>query len=82
MAWGTRQDLVACFAWRQVELGFPSLVSRLAEVRRRLVHVAPLWRSCEDRVEDGWVNATSFIGPCYPYFAVFIVLGPRGILVF
>jgi hypothetical protein len=21
------------------------------------------------------------IGPCYPYFAIFIVLGPRGMLV-
>jgi hypothetical protein len=25
MAWDTRQDLVACFVWKQVELGFPSL---------------------------------------------------------
>jgi hypothetical protein len=25
MAWDTRQDLVACFVWKQVELGFSSL---------------------------------------------------------
>jgi hypothetical protein len=27
----TRQDLVTCFVWKQVALGFPSLASRLAE---------------------------------------------------
>jgi hypothetical protein len=27
----TRGDLAACFAWKQVGLGFPSLASRLAE---------------------------------------------------
>jgi hypothetical protein len=35
-----------------------------------MVHVAPLWRSREDEVEDR---------PCYPCFAIFYVLGPRGI---
>jgi hypothetical protein len=30
-----RQDLAACFAWKQVGQGFPSLGSRLVEVRRR-----------------------------------------------
>jgi hypothetical protein len=35
--------------------------------------------SREDQVEDGWVDAMDCIGPCYPYFAVFIVLGPRSI---
>jgi hypothetical protein len=33
MAWDTRRDLVACFAWKQVGLGFPSLASRLEEAR-------------------------------------------------
>jgi hypothetical protein len=28
------QDLAACFTWKQVELGFPSLASRLPEARR------------------------------------------------
>jgi hypothetical protein len=30
----TRRDLAACFAWKQVGLGFPSLASKLAEARR------------------------------------------------
>jgi hypothetical protein len=33
-AWRMRQDLVACFAWKQVALGFLSLTSRLAETQR------------------------------------------------
>jgi hypothetical protein len=45
-----------------------------------VVHVAQ--KSCGDQVEDGWVDAMGCIGPFYSYFAVFIVLGPRGILVF
>jgi hypothetical protein len=56
--------------------------SKLAEARWRMVHVAPLWGSREDQVEDGRVDATGYIGPCYPYFAIFFVLGTRGILVF
>jgi hypothetical protein len=31
MAWGTHQGLAACFAWKQVGLGFLSLASRLVE---------------------------------------------------
>jgi hypothetical protein len=31
---GTCRDLVACFTWKQVRLGFPSLASRLVEARR------------------------------------------------
>jgi hypothetical protein len=77
-----RHDLAACFVWKQVGLGFSSLASRLAETRRRVVHVAPSWRSREDQVEDGWVDATGCVGHCYPSFAIFYILGPRGILVF
>jgi hypothetical protein len=33
-AWDTRRDLAACFAWKQVWLGFPSLAWRLTEVWR------------------------------------------------
>jgi hypothetical protein len=29
--WDTRRDLAACFVWKQVGLGFPSLASRLVE---------------------------------------------------
>jgi hypothetical protein len=30
----TRRDLAACFGWKRVGLGFPSLASRLVEVQR------------------------------------------------
>jgi hypothetical protein len=30
-AWDTHRDLVACFAWKQVWLGFPSVASRPAK---------------------------------------------------
>jgi hypothetical protein len=82
MTWDTRRDLVACFAWKQVVLGFLSLASRLVEVRRRVVHVAPSWRLRQDQVEDEWVDVMGYVGPCYPYFIVFYVLGPSGIVVF
>jgi hypothetical protein len=35
MARGTHQDLSACFAWKQIGLGFSSLARRLVEVGRR-----------------------------------------------
>jgi hypothetical protein len=47
-----------------------------------VVHVASSQRTHEDEVKDEWVDATDCIRPFYPYFAVFIVLDPRGILVF
>jgi hypothetical protein len=79
---GTRRDLVTWFTWKQVGLGFFSLASRLVEAQRRVLHVAPSQRSREDKVENGRVDATDCVGPCYPYFAIFDVLDPRGILVF
>jgi hypothetical protein len=78
----TRRDLVACFAWKQVALGFFSLAIRLTETRRWVVHVAPLQMLRRDQVEDGWVDATGCVGSYYPYFIVFYVLGIRGIIVF
>jgi hypothetical protein len=33
------------------------------------------------QVEDGWVNAIGCVGPCYPTFVIFNILGPRGIVV-
>jgi hypothetical protein len=78
----TSRDLPACFAWKQVMLGFLSLASRLAEARRQVVHVTPSWRLRRDQVEDRRVDVTGCIGLCYPYFTVFYVLGPRGIIVF
>jgi hypothetical protein len=80
-AWGIHRDLAAYFAWKQVGLGFPSLPSRLAEALQRVMHVTLSRRSREDQVKDGQVDATGCIGPYYPYFADFIVFGPRGILV-
>jgi hypothetical protein len=44
--------------------------------------VAPSWRLRRDQVEDGRVDAMGCVGPDYPYFAVFYLLGPRGIVVF
>jgi hypothetical protein len=78
----TRQNLAACFAWKQVTLGFPSLASRLTEVRWWVVHVASLRRSCVVQVKDGRIDATSCVRPCYSYFIMFYVLDPRGIVVF
>jgi hypothetical protein len=56
--------------------------SKLAEERRRVVDVASSRRSREVKVKDGWVDATCCIRLFYLNFAIFIVLGPRGILVF
>jgi hypothetical protein len=80
--WGTRRDLVDCFVWKQVGLGFPRLASILAEMRRRVVHVAQSRKSREDQVEDGQINARGCIGPFYSTLIVFIVLVHRDSLVF
>jgi hypothetical protein len=48
----------------------------------RMVYVAPSRRSCEDQVKDEHVDAMGCVGPCYPYFVIFMVLDHRGILVF
>jgi hypothetical protein len=79
MARDTRRDLVSFFTWKQVTLGFHSLSSRLAEVRRRVLHVTPSRRLRRDQVEDGRVDTKGCVGPCYPYFAVFYVLGYKRI---
>jgi hypothetical protein len=80
-AWDTRRDLAACFAWKQVWLGFPSLASRLTEARWWVMHVAPSRRMRQSQVEDGWVDATGCVGPCYHSFVVFFLLDHRGIVV-
>jgi hypothetical protein len=43
--------------------------------------VAPSRRMRQRQVEDGRVDAMGYVGPCYPTFAVFNVLDPRGIVV-
>jgi hypothetical protein len=77
----TRRDLAACLASKQVWLEFPSLAWRLAEARLRVVHVAPSRRLRRRQAEAGRVNAKGCVGPCYPCFAVFLLLGPRGVVV-
>jgi hypothetical protein len=47
-----------------------------------MVHMATSRRLRRDQVEDGRVDVMGHIGPCYPCFAVFIVLGSQGNLVF
>jgi hypothetical protein len=47
-----------------------------------MVHMALSCRSHEDKVDDGWVDVTGCIGPFYPYFIIFVVLGTMDILVF
>jgi hypothetical protein len=54
---------------------------KTGEARRRVVHVAPSRRLHLSQVEDGWVDATGCVRLCYPCFAIFILLGPRGIVV-
>jgi hypothetical protein len=77
----THWDLAACLAWKQVWLGFPSLVWRLVEARQRVVHVAPSRRLRRRQAEDGRVNAMGYVRPCYRTFTVFNVLCTRGIVV-
>jgi hypothetical protein len=43
--------------------------------------MAPSRRLCQRQVEDGRVDAMGCVGLCYPIFAIFNVLGPRGIVV-
>jgi hypothetical protein len=77
----TRRDLATCFTWKQVDLGFPSLASRLADAQRRVLHVAPSRRLRRSQIEYGRVNATGYIGSFYSTFAVFNVLVSMDIIV-
>jgi hypothetical protein len=45
------------------------------------VHVASSRMLYRRQVEDGRVDATGYIGPCYHTFTVFNVLVPMGIVV-
>jgi hypothetical protein len=58
-----------------------SLTSRLAEVRRRVMHVAPSQRLCQSQVEDGRVDTIDCVGSCYLCFVIFILLCHRDIVV-
>jgi hypothetical protein len=78
---GTRRDLVAYVAWKQIALEFPSLASRLTDARRWVEHVASSQRFRRVEAEDGHVDAMGCIGIFYPNFAVFFVLGHKGSLI-
>jgi hypothetical protein len=77
----THRDLACYLSWKQVLLGFPSLACRLGETRRRVMHMTPSQRLRRRQVEDGRVDVTGCIGPYYPTFTVFNVLGHRFIIV-
>jgi hypothetical protein len=36
----------------------------------------------QSQVEDGRIDAMSYVGSSYPYFVVFFLLAPRGIVIF
>jgi hypothetical protein len=71
---------------KQVGLGFPSVASKLAKERRRVVHVASSWRShgseAKDRQFDGVRCGVLEVGPNYLSFVIIFLLAHRGILVF
>jgi hypothetical protein len=46
-----------------------------------VVHVASSRRLRRRQVEDRWLDVMVCVGSCYPTFAVFNVLDPRGIVV-
>jgi hypothetical protein len=48
----------------------------------RMVHVASSWRLRRAEAVDKQVVAMGRVGPFYPNFTIFYVLGHRGILVF
>jgi hypothetical protein len=62
-------------------LGFPRLALRLAEASRQVVHVAPSQRLRRSQLEDGWVDVMGYVGPCYPWFTIFILLSHKSIIV-
>jgi hypothetical protein len=81
-AWDMRRDLLGCFAWKQIVLGFPSLASRLVKARRRVVHVTSSLRLHREEAKDGRVDATDCIGSFYPKIFIIYVLDPMNNLVF
>jgi hypothetical protein len=46
-----------------------------------MVHMVSSRRLHGDEAQDGWVDATGCIGPFYPNFVIFVVLGHKGSLV-
>jgi hypothetical protein len=46
-----------------------------------MVHMSSSWRLRRVEAKDGWVDVMGCVGPIYPNFAIFYVLGPRDIIV-
>jgi hypothetical protein len=59
---------------KEVELGFPGLVSRLVEARRWMAHVALSRRLRWDETEDEWINTMGYVGLLYLNITVFSLL--------
>jgi hypothetical protein len=82
----TRWHPAACFIGKQVGLEFPSFVSKLAEKRRRVVHVASSWRSRGSEAKDDWFDGVRCdvveVGPNYPSLIIIFLLVHMGIQVF
>jgi hypothetical protein len=55
--------------------------SKLTEVRRRMMHTAPSGMLRRDEAENGRIDVMNYVGLCYPYFIIFIVLDPMNIVV-
>jgi hypothetical protein len=60
----------------------PLTVLKLTEARRRVVHVVPSQKSCEDKFKDGQIDVMGCIESSYHCFIVSYVLDPMGSLVF
>jgi hypothetical protein len=80
------QHLAAYFVVKKVRLGFSSFASKLAEERRRVVHMALSWRSCGSKENDGRFNGIGCgvveVRPNYPSLDVIFLLAHMCILVF
>jgi hypothetical protein len=79
LARDTRRHVAACFAWKQVGLGFSSMTLRLLEAWWRMIHVASSRRLHRDEAEDGRVDAMRCVGTFYQKIIVFYILGHRAI---
>jgi hypothetical protein len=67
---------------RQNQARVSQFISKLADARRMVVHVASSQRSRRDKAEDEQVDAMNCIKPFYSKIIILIVLGPIGNLVF
>jgi hypothetical protein len=76
----TRQDLVACFIWKQVRLSQSGL--KTGEGAARLLYMASSRRSCRNKAEDGRIDMMCCIVLFYLNFIIFIILVCKGNFIF